>query len=255
MQIFSYPAPNIIIQQAYLAYKSTTLFNEFNLTIAANKCTCLLGPSGVGKSTLLRMIANLITTHTQFKGKIYCDNNQPLAQQISYMAQTDLLMPWLSALDNTLLSFRLQNKLTPHMIHRAEELLEKVGLKSVIHHYPNELSGGMRQRVALVRTLLQDKPIVLMDEPFSSLDAITRFQLQTLAATLLKNKTVLLITHDPLEALRLADEIYILSGRPAVLSQPVHLTTTTPRDPADSDVITYQAILFHALLRAKEDSL
>jgi len=255
MQTNTYPAPNIIIQQAYLAYKNIALFNDFNLTISANKCTCLLGPSGVGKSTLLRMIANLMTTHTQFKGNIYSDNNRPLVQQISYMAQTDLLMPWLSALDNTLLSFKLQNKLTPQIIQRAEELLKEVGLQKVMHHYPNELSGGMRQRVALVRTLLQDKPIVLMDEPFSNLDAITRFQLQTLASTLLKNKTVLLITHDPLEALLLADEIYILSGRPAVLSQPVHLTSATPRDLSDPDVVAYQAILFHALLQAKENSV
>ena len=110
----------------------------------------------------------------------------------------------------------------------------------------------MRQRVTLVRTLLEDKPIVLMDEPFSALDAITRFQLQTLAAELLKNRTVFLVTHDPLEALRLADEIYILSGKPATLHLAARLTTSTPRDPANPEFLDYQATLFHDLTRAKE---
>ena len=110
----------------------------------------------------------------------------------------------------------------------------------------------MRQRVALVRTLLQEKPIVLMDEPFSGLDAITRMQLQILTAHLLKNHTVLLVTHDPIEALCLADEIYIMSGEPAKLSSPFELKTDTPRDMAAPEVIQNQAKLFHALLAAKE---
>lgn len=244
--------PNIFIRHAYLAYNHVELFSDLNLTFSAGKWSCLLGPSGVGKSTLLRMIADLVSDQTQFRGEITCDNGLPLAQQISYMAQTDLLMPWLSALDNALLHARMQNQVTSDLLVRARDLLIQVGLKNSLHKFPNELSGGMRQRVALVRTLLQDKPIVLMDEPFSALDAITRYQLQTLAATLLNNHTVVLVTHDPVEALRLGDEIYILAGQPATLDLQVQLSTPIPRDPTDPELIRHQAELFHALVQAKE---
>ncbi len=104
-------------------------------------------------------------------------------------------------------------------------------LGDAIHLYPAQLSGGMRQRVALVRTLLEERPIVLMDEPFSSLDVITRLKLQDLAAELLAAKTVLLVTHDPLEALRLADRVYVLHGAPAVLSEPLIPDGPRPRPP------------------------
>lgn len=244
--------PTLFIRHAFLAYDNVVLFDDFNLTLTAGKCTCLLGPSGIGKSTLLRMIANLITNNTHFKGEIKTDNELPVSQQISYMAQNDLLMPWLTALDNTLISTRLTGNATDDLTARAKELFEKVGLKGAENKYPRELSGGMRQRVALVRTLLQEKPIVLMDEPFSGLDAITRMQLQILTAHLLKNHTVLLVTHDPIEALCLADEIYIMSGEPAKLSSPFELKTDTPRDMAAPEVIQNQAKLFHALLAAKE---
>lgn len=249
----SISAPTIYINHAFLAYHNDILFDDLNLVLTAGKCTCLLGPSGVGKTTLLRMIANLVPNETEFRGEIRCDNPDPLDKQISYMAQTDLLLPWLTTLENALLQFRLQGKKSQH-IQRAKDLLVRVGLKDAMHKYPRELSGGMRQRVALVRTLLQDKPVVLMDEPFSAVDTITRFQLQTLATELLKDKTVLLVTHDPLEALRIADKIYILSGQPATLTSPFELVTSTPRDLADPELIQHQAQLFHALLQAKEVS-
>lgn len=245
-------SPSIDIRHAFLAYNNTILFDDLNLTLAGGKWTCLLGPSGVGKTTLLRMIANLVSKNTKFSGAITTDSNQPLFQQISYMAQTDLLMPWFTALDNALISARLNNAISPELLAYAKELFLKVGLKNVIYKYPKELSLGMRQRVALVRILLQDKPIVLMDEPFSALDAITRFQLQSLAAELLKDKTVLFVTHDPMEALRLADEIVILSGMPATLNLKMKLLTPKPRDPSDPELISHQAELFHALIAAKE---
>lgn len=245
-------APNVFIRHAYLTYENITLFRDLNLTLAAGKCACLLGPSGVGKSTLLRMIAGLVAPHSHYQGEINCDNQEQTAKQISYMAQTDLLLPWLTAIDNAVLSAQLQGRLSAAVFQRAKDLFAQVGLNSVADKYPHELSGGMRQRVALVRTLIQDQPIVLMDEPFSSLDAISRFQLQTLAATLLKNKTVLWVTHDPVEALRLADEIYILSGQPATLSLPLRLATQTPRDPTDPEFISHQANLYQALTQAQE---
>lgn len=240
---------SIVIRNAYLAYDQVVLFDHLNLTIQPGKCTCLLGPSGVGKSTLLRLIAGLIISKdkTQFRGEIDCDRND-----IAYLAQTDLLLPWLNALDNALLGFQLRGKKNSCAIQQAKKLFSDVGLKNAEKKFPHELSGGMKQRVALVRTLLEEKSIILMDEPFSALDAITRFELQNLASTLLKNRTVLFITHDPLEALRIADEILILSGHPATIQQKLQFSSGKPRDFANPEVIQYQEILFSALMQAKE---
>ncbi len=251
--------PGIFIRNAYLEYDNVILFDHLNLNLAPGKLTCLLGPSGVGKTTLLRIIAGLINRSKNqreiFHGEITCDNKQSLQKQITYMAQTDLLLPWFSALENVLLGTKLRGHISKELIIQAKNLFTKMNLTTAEKKYPRQLSGGMRQRVALLRTLLEAKPVVLMDEPFSSLDAITRYQLQTLAAELLKNKTVLLVTHDPLEALRMADEIYILSGQPATLHLAATLTSAAPRDPADPEVIEYQAKLFHELTVAKEISV
>jgi putative hydroxymethylpyrimidine transport system ATP-binding protein len=138
------------------------------------------------------------------------------------------------------------------LINKAKNLLDLVGLKNAISLYPNQLSGGMRQRVALARTLFEDKPVVLMDEPFSALDTITRIKLQTLASDLLKNRTILFVTHDPLEALRLADHIYIMAGQPASVHAPLMLSSSTPRDPGTPDIMRLQAELLYELTKAHE---
>jgi len=248
-------APNIIIRNATLEFDGNVLFNELNLTVAGGKCTCLLGPSGVGKTTLLKMIANLMTSSKDqyFRGDIYSDNHLPLSEQISYLAQTDLLLPWLSALDNALLGSRLRHDGSDILLKKAKTLFQQMNLTHIENKFPYQLSGGMRQRIALIRTLLEEKPIVLMDEPFSGLDAITRYELQTLTANLLKNRTVLLVTHEPLEALRLGDEIIVLSGFPASIHTIIYPKTSTPRDPSDQEIMHYQAELFHALTQAKEE--
>lgn len=237
-------APSISLQHIQLDYAGTPLFQDLNLTLPAAKCSCLLGQSGVGKSSLLKVIAGLLPTD----GNITCSNEQPLTQQISYMPQDDLLLPWLSVLENVLIGPRLRTTLTNSLVQEAKELLATVGLSNVEKKFPHQLSGGMRQRVALARTLLENKPIVLMDEPFARLDAITRYQLQTLAATLLKNRTTLLVTHDPLEALRLGERIYILAGMPAKLHLALELDSATPRDCSAQDLLQHQATLFQALL-------
>ena len=244
-------APKIVIQQLHATYGRHVLFDNLNITFESNRCSCLLGKSGVGKSTLLKLIAGLIPSQ---QGRIHCDNNQSLSQQIAYMAQTDLLLPWYSVLDNVLISTRLRGKISSDARHAAKTLLEKVGLTHASHKFPYQLSGGMRQRAALVRTLLTDKPILLMDEPFSSVDAITRFQLQTLLSEFLKNRTTLLVTHDPLEALRLADDIYILKGEPAKLHKIITLTSPAPREFSNSEILQQQENLFH-LLSVTEEKL
>lgn len=248
-------SPVISLSDICLTYGDDTLFHQLNLTLPAGRFTCLLGASGIGKTTLLNLIAGLIPAHIPgeiFNGQLRADNNVPITKQVAYMAQTDLLQPWFNALDNALIGYRLRGSLPKKIVSQAKKLFSLVGLNGAEKKFPYQLSGGMRQRVALIRTLLEEKPIVLMDEPFSAVDTITRFQLQTLAADLLKNRTVLLVTHDPLEALRLASDIYLLSGKPAQLNRIIQMESETPRDMDNPEVIQHQATLFHALMRAKE---
>jgi putative hydroxymethylpyrimidine transport system ATP-binding protein len=245
--------PHIHIRKATLAYNGDVVFSDLDLDLPASKWTALLGPSGVGKSSLLRMLAGLTLPQENMMGSIEVDNAIPLTQQIAYMAQSDLLLPWLTVLGNAILGLRLRGVAnTEHtkQVEKAKLLLEKVGLKQNMHLYPHQLSGGMRQRVALVRTLMQDKPIVLMDEPFSALDAITRHKLQALAADLLRDKTVFFITHDATEALRLAHSIYMMSGRPATLKWITTLCSSLPRQLDDPEVMQGQALLFNELTQA-----
>lgn len=245
--------PHVQIRNAALAYGGEGVFSRLNLDLPPAKWIGLLGPSGVGKSSLLRMIAGLITSKETCEGSIDADNHLPLDQQIAYMAQTDLLLPWLTALENAALKLKLRpcsRAEREQQLDKAKLLLEKVGLGKAMHLFPSQLSGGMRQRVALVRTLMENKPVVLMDEPFSALDAITRYKLQELAARLLQDKTVLFITHDPGEALRLANEIYIMQGKPAAIKLITKLTTAAPRELTNPEIIKLQALLFQELSQA-----
>ena len=176
------------------------LFGPLRLEVMAGAWTCLLGPSGVGKSTILRLIAGL-ETGAAFDGKVRASDGGPVAPRVAYMAQEDLLMPWLDVAGNVALGARLRGEAPDRA--RSDALLDRLGLWSHRTKRPAALSGGQRQRVALARTLMEDRPIVLLDEPFSALDARTRSQMQDLAAEALAGRTVLLVTHDPGEATRL----------------------------------------------------
>ncbi|MEM8956626.1 MAG: ABC transporter ATP-binding protein [Pseudomonadota bacterium] len=184
------------------------LFGPLRLDVIAGAWTCLLGPSGVGKSTILRLIAGL-ETGAAFDGTVRASDGGPVAPRVAYMAQEDLLMPWLDVTGNVALGARLRGEAPDRA--RAEALLDRLGLWPHRDKRPAKLSGGQRQRVALARTLMEDRPIVLLDEPFSALDARTRSQMQDLAAEVLSGRTVLLVTHDPGEATRLGASIQLLT--------------------------------------------
>ncbi|WP_122081125.1 ABC transporter ATP-binding protein [Vibrio coralliirubri] len=221
------------LSNASLRYNDSehATLSGLSLSLKAGKWTVLLGRSGCGKTTVLRYLAGLLDDKVEWQGTLATSDELPLTDRIAYMAQQDLLLPWLSVIDNVCLSHRFQNPASDKAVqtNQALELLAAVGLADYANAMPDQLSGGMRQRVALARTLMQDKPVVLMDEPFSALDAVTRHKLQSLACELLRDKTVVLITHDPQEAVRLADNLYVLQGTPAnaqSLSVPL---TSTPR--------------------------
>ncbi|CAH0527982.1 Aliphatic sulfonates import ATP-binding protein SsuB [Allocatenococcus thiocycli] len=216
-----------------------------NITIPAGQWTVLLGRSGCGKTTILRYLAGLLDEQVKWQGELTTSDGIALHERIAYMAQQDLLLPWLNVLDNVCLSSRFShaNSNSTDEKQRAIQLLEQVGLADYAYAKPTQLSGGMRQRVALARTLMQDKPVVLMDEPFSALDAVTRHKLQTLSATLLKGKTVVLITHDPQEAVRLANQLYVLQGTPAQAKHLLVPDTMPPRVLDGECAALQQAIL------------
>ena len=177
------------------------------------------------------------------------------------MAQQDLLLPWFSVIDNITLGDRLRNsfftgklfgrKASREVQQKAEHILEQVGLVDKSAELPQNLSGGQRQRVALARTLMEDRPLVLMDEPFGALDAITRLNLQDLACKLLADRTVFLITHDPLEALRLGHHIYhlqgLLQGQAATLTEAIMPPGLPPRSLDNYEIMSLQGELLERL--------
>ena len=241
-------SPNIgvIIRQARLTFDGAAVFDGLDFALEGGRWTCLLGPSGVGKTTLLRLIAGLAAPEPPTE--VTAEDGRPLAGRVAYMAQQDLLLPWLRALDNVLVGARLRGeRISPVLTTLARELLDKVGLGDRLRAKPAELSGGMRQRVALARTLMEDRPVVLMDEPFSALDAITRLRLQEVAARLLAGRTVLLVTHDPLEALRLGHSIHVMAGQPAGIGSAIMPSGPPPRAPDDPALLARQAELLRRL--------
>lgn len=239
-------APAIVIDRVSLEFEGRPLFTDLSLRFAAGRTTCLLGPSGCGKSTLLKLIAGSVAVPAS--GRVCFEPDPAGARVVAWMGQNDLLLPWLSLLDNVLLGARLRGEVDEARRARAHELLRAAGLDGREQALPVALSGGMRQRGALLRTLMEERPVLLMDEPFSALDALTRMRLQNLAAQLTHGATVMLVTHDPLEALRLADRIIVLTGAPAQVAATLELDGDAPRDPGDPDLARRHAELLGLLM-------
>ncbi|WP_170571022.1 ABC transporter ATP-binding protein [Ruegeria atlantica] len=210
------PAPDLTISGS-ATIDGATLFAPLTLTLAAGQWTCLLGGSGVGKTTVLRLIAGL-ETGAELTGKINASDGQPVSDRVAYMAQNDLLLPWATVAQNVSIGARLRGEKPD--LNRRDRLIERMRLQDHMTKKPAELSGGQRQRVALARTLMEDRPIVLLDEPFSALDARTRADMQDLAAEALQGRTVLLVTHDPGEAARLGQSIVVMTQQGLSPCQP-----------------------------------
>jgi len=237
--------PGIKVRDLSLKFGEQIIFDRLNIDITGGEFVALLGASGAGKSSLLRIIAGLAPPTS---GSVTGSDNQPLAGRIAWMGQKDLLYPWLSVIDNVALGARLRGEKVDR--DWARHLLARVGLSREEKSLPATLSGGMRQRAALARTLYERQPIVLMDEPFSALDAITRTQIQTLAAELLAQHTVLLITHDPAEACRLSHRLLVLSPYPFGIDDSHSIAGLPPRAPDNLDSMRSQAELLQQLIKA-----
>ncbi|MCQ8240142.1 ABC transporter ATP-binding protein [Rhizosaccharibacter radicis] len=237
------PAPDLVLDALTLRFGAREIFAGLSAVLPGGRCTVLLGTSGVGKSSLLRIVAGL---EQPTAGRVTAADGAPVRDRVAYMGQRDLLLPWLDVAGNVMLGDRLRGRRPDR--GRAGTLLERVGLAGRERALPAQLSGGMRQRVALARTLYENRPFVLMDEPFSALDSATRTRMQDLAAELLRGRTVLLITHDPLEACRLGDTLAVLSGHPARLQERIPIPGPTPRPPDDPALLAVQGRLMRQLM-------
>ena len=209
-----------------------------NFSVDDGQFVALLGPSGCGKSTLFNAISGLLVPNT---GEIYLSGKRIYGNtgDFAYMQQKDLLLPWRTVLKNVLVGPEIHNESLDIAKVEAEKRLAQLGLGGFENSYPTQLSGGMRQRVALVRTLLFRKDVLLLDEPFGALDAMTRTVMQSILLDIWAEdkQTVLLITHDIEEALLLADKIYVLTARPATLKAEVPVSLPRPRDITDTALI------------------
>ncbi|HET7093251.1 MAG TPA: ABC transporter ATP-binding protein [Thermomicrobiales bacterium] len=194
-----------------------TALEHLSLAVARAEFVAIIGPSGSGKSTLLDIIAGLIEPE---RGEIVIDGRQTTAEQrlglAGYMHQRDLLLPWRTALDNAALGLEIAGMPRAEARAAVRARLPEFGLAGFERAWPGQLSGGMRQRVAFLRTVLTDRPLLLLDEPFGALDALTRTDLQTWLVALWERerRSVLLVTHDVDEAIFLADRVVVLTARP-----------------------------------------
>lgn len=211
----------------YTKDKEILAIKDFSLEVKEDSIVAIVGPSGCGKSTLLNIIGGL---DDKTAGEIVFDDDK---NKIGYMFQNDCLFPWLNILDNCLLGLKIKKELTEEKKEYVINMLRSYGLGEFIYSYPNNLSGGMRQRVALIRTLATNPDLLLLDEPFSALDFETRQIVSDDVYKIIKNehKTTVMITHNIEEAIAMADVVIVLSKRPAVIKEIFDIKLTDSSTP------------------------
>ena len=209
--------------------------DDINLDIRAGEFVTVVGPSGCGKSTLMRMIAGLIAPS---RGEIRLGGDivRGTRRDIGIVFQSPVLFPWRTVLENVLIPIDVQRRGRQQNLPKARDLLAMVGLADFAHRYPAELSGGMQQRVGIARALVNDPAILLMDEPFGALDALTRRSLQDelLRIWAATGKTIVFVTHSIEESIYLADRIVVLTYRPGTIKRDIRVELPRPRDSASA---------------------
>ena len=209
----------------------TLALANIDLRFSEGEFVCILGPSGCGKTTLFNIIAGL---QIPTDGEIWCDGKNISGRSgvVGYQLQKDLLLPWRTVVDNVILGLEIHGTPKREARERVLPLIRRYGLGGFESHYPAQLSGGMRQRVALLRTLLYNRDVVLFDEPFAALDAQTRTKMQEWLLDTWGEfkKTILFVTHDIEEAVFLSDSIYVLSRRPGRVVTKIPVPLRRPRD-------------------------
>ena len=223
--------PKIALSGISQSFDGVPVLQQTDLTVRDSEFLAVVGPSGCGKSTLFNVVAGLLEPSS---GTVVLDGEDVTAQpgHVGYMLQKDLLLPWRTVLENVLLGPRLRGRVSAERRQEAERLLGEYGLGQFAHHYPHTLSGGMKQRAALIRTMLFSRNVMLLDEPFGALDSQTRILMQEWLLTVWDDirSTILFITHDVDEALFLADRVLVMSSRPGRIKEEVVVPFPRPRD-------------------------
>ncbi|MGW5927643.1 ABC transporter ATP-binding protein [Streptomyces anulatus] len=211
--------------------RDVTAIGDVSLDVAPGEFVAIVGPSGCGKSTLLKLVAGLLTASS---GEVLLGGEQVTGPRhdIGYVFQRAALLEWRSALRNILLQAEIRHMEPASARERADDLIRMTGLTGFEDAYPHELSGGMQQRVALCRALLHEPPVLLMDEPFGALDALTREQMNTELNRIWRTTgtTVLLVTHSISEAVYLADRVVVMSPRPGTVTEVIEVGLPAERD-------------------------
>ncbi len=244
------------IRDVSMSFGDKRVLDQVSLTMHPGEIVALVGPSGSGKSTLLNILIGALEPD---RGKILVDG-EPISQRnrpFAYMPQRDVLLPWRTILDNAGIGLEVAGVPRAKARERVRALVEQFGLAGTETQYPRQLSGGMRQRVSFLRTVVQERPILLLDEPFGALDAITRDELQRwlLGIWAANSWSILLITHDIREAVRLADRVLVLPSVPGPLIDGVAVSRNIPRTTGfltDPRVPPLEAALQSQLERAAE---
>ncbi|MGF7047544.1 NitT/TauT family transport system ATP-binding protein [Paenibacillus sp. DS2015] len=227
------------VAHVYVTDREASLaVNDLQITVSEGEFVSLVGPSGCGKTTILSIIAGLIIP-TLGEALIYGNKLEGPSPEVGYMLQQDYLFPWRTIMDNALLGLELTHRITPESVEMTSKLLEEMGLAGKEKFYPPQLSGGMRQRVALVRTLATEPGLLLLDEPFSALDYQTKLQLEDLIVKTLRarDKTAVLVTHDLSEAIAMSDRVILLDANPGTVRRmfevPDNIRDALPFDARD----------------------